>query len=188
MIKAKNIELTLVHEFWCCKKELSNFLFYKNLLSTGDENNETKISCFTSYGNYLRHLYCFCEGIIKEKNKSLIKGLDKYQIGIRISELLTNEVKKLISNKLIVLTNGKYCDEPNVSEEFGSHLRLFRNWFSHVDNRRIEEPQIDLFQFYKKFHCFTLILFESADFSWSTKSNYDWYKIKDFSENIKSDH
>lgn len=183
-MKDKKAETTLVHEFWCCKKELNSFLYSESLLLSGMGKDEIRIACFTSYGNYLRHLYSFFEGIIEQRNSELLIDIPRKKHGEAISKLLTAEVKKLIRNKLVVLSRNSNTAAPAIDEKFGSYMRHFRNWFSHTDCRRTGDGHISLFEFYQKFHYFTLVLFESADFTWSVKSNYDWEMVRDFSEGL----
>lgn len=158
-----------------------------------DRTKQINILAFTSYGNFLRHLYSFYEGIIKEKNENLLRGLKKDKIGIEISELLTKEVKKLIRNKRFVYENNPLfnireiasLNEDDVPENFGTHFRYIRNRFSHIDGKRVKDNEISMSEFYKLYHKYVLLLFDSASSTWSIKEEeYDFLEVEHFMSEI----
>jgi hypothetical protein len=168
----KDIETILVHEFWCCKRELENF---NNALSSINNSKETKLIAFTFYGNFIRNLYSFYEGIIESKNKKLLsKCKNKFEIGQRISELLTMEIAKFMKN------NPSYSFE--INKDFGLHFRQIRNRFSHAKPERVREDEIDLSKFYNLYHQYVLMLFDRASLSWNIEKieSYDWLEIENF--------
>ena len=187
----KIIETTLIHEFWCCKREYLIFISSVKLLNSTNSKKEFKIIAFTSYGNFLRHLYVFYEGIIQIHNKNLIKPANEKQ-GEQISLLLTEEVRKLIRNKKYALQEYSqlnieeiiFPQESEVSQEFGTYLRQIRNRFSHINTKRIHDKEISLADFYKLYHKYVLLLFESAAFTWEIEAidKYDWLEIENFME------
>ena len=189
MEKNKSLEAVLVHELWCCKREFLCFINYASLLLTQGSSKEIKIIAFTSYGNYLRHLFSFYEGIIINRNKVLLKG-SKGKENIRINELVTEEVRKTIRNKRLVYENDSNLDireiatliESEVPDDFGFHFRQVRNRFSHVNPNRADTEDISLADFFVRYHKYVLLLYSNALFSWDIKAieTYDWLEIENF--------
>jgi hypothetical protein len=185
----KDIEITLVHEFWSSRKEFFAFIYFSSIYISTQSDKEIQLLAFSSYGNFLRHLYSFYEGIIINRNKNLLKGNEESE-GERISKILNEEVEKLIRNKILVLeqeqkenlielTNLKNTIVPL---EFGKHFRQIRNRFSHINSKRVSKCEITLDDFYNLYHKFVLLLYESPLFSWNIKSieNYNWAEIEKF--------
>ncbi len=190
--KDKTIETTLAHEFWCCRRELNTFLYYSEIQKRPTKENELIV--FTSYGNFLRHLYSFYEGIIIEKNSNLVEGLSTKSKNEKISKLLTQEVKKLARNKKNRINAGyeldsneiNFTNQDSVDLDFGNQFRFIRNRFSHVNAKRINKEEITLSEFYKKYNLYIMLLFESSNFTWSIKNleNYNWLEIETFTKEI----
>lgn len=193
----KEIETVLAHEFWCCKRELITFNF-NFLTSNINTSKEDKLISFTSYGNFLKHLYCFFEGIIEQRNSHLIADCkNNTEKAIRISSLLNEEVKKHIRNNRIRLEKTEikadiqdidFLMNVNFDENFGTHFRHIRNRFSHIKNQRVSTTEITLSEFFKRYHNYVLLLFKSSNFSWSIRSmeNYNWLEIEKFMTEIKA--
>ncbi len=57
MKKSRDMEVTLLHEFWCCKREFDAFGYYGSLLLSTECKKEIRLAAFTAYGNFIRHLY-----------------------------------------------------------------------------------------------------------------------------------
>ena len=194
MDKEKIVEITLAHEFWCCRRELNTFIYYSEIEKHKSKENELVI--FTSYGNFLRHLYSFYEGVIVKRNSVLLQGIKPKDINEKISELLTQEVRKLARNKKARITSGyeldsneiDFTDQDSVDLDFGNQFRFLRNRFSHVNTKRISAEEITLSEFYKKYHLYVMSLFESSNFTWSIKNleNYNWLEIENFTKEINA--
>lgn len=185
----KQVATTLSHEFWCCRKELDSFRMYFNLLMIKNSDKNVRFLAFTSYGNFLRHLYTFYEGIIENGYPEKLKAR-KHKIGELISDILVNEVKKVIGNKILVLSQDPNTDQRlikqyetlDVNSSFGNDFRQIRNRFSHIKPERLSDSGLSLNEFYKKYHRFVLLLLEAPSFSWHIDDleNYDWLEINDF--------
>lgn len=192
----KEITTTIVHEFWMCKDSLKNFYFFLLLCKNKNCSKEVRIQAFSAYGYFLLHLYSFYEGYIKNKNKGLLKGLKNFEKGEKISNLLTEEVKKIIRNYNISNQQKAFMDiginildlESEALNSFGKHLRHIRNRFSHVLKERVNNKDVSLSEFYKTYHKYAMLLYLSVYFSWNidTKENYDWIEIEKFSNEILS--
>ena len=187
--KNKGVETAFVHEFWRCKREYKNFINYALLANSFPSDKEIRIIAFTSYGNFLGCLYSFYEEQIKgERNEYLLAGF-KNKEAERISTLLKLEVKKLIKNKRVVYENNLKLDvreftlnEDEIPTGFGTHLRNIRNGFAHAKPERVNNEDISLAGFYKLYHRYVLLLYESIAFTWDVKlvENYDWLEIENF--------
>ncbi len=196
MNEDKDIEVTLSHEFWCCKREFDAFTYYGTFLLVSDSKKEIRLAAFTAYGNFIRHLYSFYEGIIKHRNTDLLEGKSNV-IANKISELMSDEVRKLIRNKALVYQSRqeldsremKYLVESEVPDQFGVDFRQMRNRFSHSIPSRVNMSQITLDEFYNRYHRYMLLLLEACSFSWTVKdtNSFDWQEIDRFLNVLKSD-
>jgi len=193
----KEILTTLAHEFWCCKREFENFISSSSLAITqANCPKEIKLTAFTSYGNFIRHLFCFYEGIITERHSNLLVGCkNQKEIGEKISNVINDEVRKLIRNKInLVQSTPNYQSrdllEFKINEfplEFGTHFRQFRNRFSHPNPKRVIATDLSLMDFFIRYHKYILLLFETANFSWGTEKyieSYDWLEIENFMSHV----
>lgn len=194
MIAQKNedrsIPVTLSHEFWCCKQQLHQFGESVSLLLTDNDNKEMRLAAFTAYGNFIRHLYAFYEGVIKYRNADQLEGAKGAAIGLKISHLLFEETKKLIRNQRMVHDAKPELDkmgiqhllESEVPADFGKDFRQMRNRFSHPSISRVNKTQITLQEFYVRYHKYMLLLYYTCTFSWDIKKPdlYDWQEIDGF--------
>lgn len=195
MNKDKIIETTLAHEFWCCKRELQTFIYYTKIEKK--DSKENQLIAFTAYGSFLRHLYSFYEGIITERNSNLLEGAkNKKEINERISELITQEVRKLARNKKARINAGyelykheiNFTNQDFVDLNFGNQFRFLRNRFSHINVKRITADEISLSEFYHNYHVYVMLLFEASNFTWNIKNleNYNWLEIENFTKEISA--
>ncbi|NVM64167.1 hypothetical protein FHW88_002495 [Mucilaginibacter sp. SG538B] len=186
----RSIPVTLSHEFWCCKQQLHQFGSSASLLLMANNNKEMRLAAFTAYGNFIRHLYAFYEGVIKYRNADQLEGAKGAAIGPKISNLLFKEVKKLIRNKRMVYNARPELDkreiqhliESEVPADFGKDFRQMRNRFSHPAISRVNKSQITLQEFYVRYHKYMLLLYYTCAFSWDIKNPdvYDWQEIDCF--------
>lgn len=191
-MKNNEIETTLVHEFLLCKQEFHAFYYYAAILKIKPDEKKYRIEAFTRYGNFLRHLYSFYEGQIKHKNKELIKGIPDNKLGEKISEIISNEVIKIIKRNQLIYSNNlalnkreiECFNDSEISIDFGNNLRYIRNRFSHISAKRVNKEDMTLSEFYNKYHKYVMLLFETAAFTWDMNENsieeYDWLEIDNF--------
>ncbi|MDF2431536.1 MAG: hypothetical protein JWP44_1167 [Mucilaginibacter sp.] len=161
-----------------------------------NENKEMRLAAFTAYGNFIRHLYTFYEGVIKYRNTDQLEGAKGAAIGPKISNILYEEVKKLIRNKKLVYDSRPDLDnraiqhlvESEVPADFGKDFRQMRNRFSHPAISRVNKSQITLQEFYVRYHKYMLLLYHTCAFSWDIKKpdTYDWQEIDNFFNYIKN--
>ncbi|RYZ55989.1 MAG: hypothetical protein EOP49_01685 [Sphingobacteriales bacterium] len=145
---------------------------------------------FTAYGNFIRHLYTFYEGVIKLRNAELIAGVKKHEVGEKISELMYQEARKLVRNKIAVYNSRPDLDNREIDHliavevplEFGTDFRKMRNRFSHAAISRVNKDALTLNDFFKKYHKYILLMYQSCAFTWNIKDveQYDWQEIDDF--------
>jgi len=192
----KDIEVALSHEFWCCQREFESFVHHAVLLFSMDNEKNVRIQAFTAYGNFIRHLYTFYEGMIKYRNANLLDGAKGQAIGKKISKLMNEEVKKLIRNKALVYNSSPELDsremmnlvESEVPEQFGTDFRQMRNRFSHAATSRINRKEVTLSDFYNRYHRYMMLLYQTCSFTWNIEKvdQYDWLEIDNFLKVIKS--
>lgn len=196
MEKNRDIEVALSHEFWCCKREFEAFSNYSILLMSMNCKKDIRLAAFSAYGNFIRHLYSFYEGVIKYRNAEWLEGAKGHAAGKKISELMSAEVRKLIRNKALVYRSRpeldsremKYLVESEVPDQFGVDFRQMRNRFSHTATSRVNKSQITLDEFFNKYHRYMLLLLETCSFSWTITDTdkYDWLEIDRFFDLIKA--
>lgn len=193
----RDIEVTLSHEFWCCKKAFESFAHHATILLITENKKEVRLEAFTSYGNFIRHLYVFYEGVIKYRNADMLDGAKTpAAIGKKMSELMSDEVRKLIRNKALVYKSRpeldsremQYLVESEVPDAFGVDFRRMRNRFSHSATSRINQKEITLDEFFKRYHRYMLLLYQTCAFSWTIKNveRYDWLEIDSFFNTVQS--
>lgn len=186
-----DVSKTMQHELWSCKMQYQAFHFYKTYLTTHTRDPQWKALIFTAYGNFLRHLYSFYEAGITRLNADLLKKQGKKETDA-INHLLNEEVRKLIRNRRLAsdsprvefVESIKGLDENNVDEEFGKHLYQIRHYFSHTDPRRSTDNPVSLSLFYKKYHNYAHLLFESILFSWDSPKGLSNPEIDKFAETV----
>jgi hypothetical protein len=186
----KNVEVTLAHEFWCCKREFNQFMKAIEQMLTVGSSKEVRLEAFTAYGNFIRLFYSFYEGIIKHRNPELLRGVKEKMVGPEISQLLYLEVKKLIRNRVAVYKGRSDLDhrdiqdlvEADVPKAFGTDFRQMRNRFAHPIASRVEPGDMTLFEFFKRYHKYMLLMYWSCEFTWniSNADKYDWKEIDNF--------
>jgi hypothetical protein len=189
MVKNRDIEVALAHEFWCCKRQFDSFLFHAALLPISP-TKQHRLEAFTAYGNFIRHLYTFYEGIIKFRNAELIAGLKTHEVGIKISSLMNLEVEKLIRNKVFVYNSDPTLDKREIKhftahevpDQFGKDFRQMRNRFSHAEITRVSKTDLTLFYFFQQYHKYLLLMYQSCAFTWNIEDieRYDWQEIDEF--------
>lgn len=189
MEENRDIQVALAHEFWCCKREFDSFAFHATLLLR-ENTREVRLLAFTAYGNCIRHLYAFYEGVIKFRNANLIAGVKKQEIGEKISELMYQEARKLVRNKIAVYNSRPDLDSRDIAHfvhnevplEFGTDFRQMRNRFSHAAISRVNKDALTLNDFFLKYHKYILLMYHSCAFTWNIKDveQYDWQEIDEF--------
>jgi hypothetical protein len=111
-----------------------------------------------------------------------------------INYLLCQEVRKLIRNRRLAIENECVefvetipgLDENNVDKEFGFHLCQIRHYFSHAyDSRRSKDNPVSLTRFYKKYHNFAHLLFESPLLAWDSPKGLNNPEIDRFVEELQ---
>ena len=187
----QNLDATLIHELWCCRREFDSFINYSALLIFNKSiNKEDRVLAFTSYGNFIRHLYSFYEGVILHKNADLLKKYSGNKESEKKDEILNDEVKKLIRNKVmrykakpeLNIREIEHLTKTDVPLDFGKHFRLMRNRFSHVDEKRVNKEEISLTEFFDLYHKYLILLLESSSFSWGKEviENTNLAEIENF--------
>jgi hypothetical protein len=193
----RDVEVALSHEFWCCKKSFETFAHSATMLLITESKKETRLEAFTAYGNFIRHLYVFYEGVIKYRNADMLEGAKTAAaIGKKMSELMSNEVRKLIRNKALVYQSRPELDsremlylvESEVPDAFGVDFRQMRNRFSHSATSRVNKKELTLDDFFKRYHGYMLLLYDTCAFSWTIKNveQYDWQEIDSFFDTVRS--
>jgi hypothetical protein len=193
----QDIDLTLIHERWCCKREFDSFLDYSAKIIVGvDKTKKAKIAVFTAYGNFLRHLFSFYEGILIYKNPKLFKDYKTVKSrNERVNQLLGWEVDKLIRNKEAYYKRAglnmrelAHLKKDKDLSLFGVHLRQMRNRFSHINEKRVgkQKDDITLSDFFFKYHHYILLL-NATSATWDIKSEeeFNWAEIESFIQNIQ---
>lgn len=188
MDKEKEIQVTLAHEFWCCTREFNAFIQAALALLVSDSSKAARLEAFTAYGNFVRLLYSFYEGIIECRNAELLSGVKEK--GHKISQEIVNEVKKMIRNQVAVYRSRKDLDmrelqhlvESEVPDCFGDDFRKMRNRFSHPSIARVNVNDLTLFEFFNRYHKYLLLLYRHCAFSWHIPNPdaYDWAEIDNF--------
>lgn len=193
----RDIEVALSHEFWCCKRSFDTFAHSATMLLVTESKKEMRLEAFTAYGNFIRHLYAFYEGVIKYRNVELLEGANgAAAIGKKMSGLMSEEVRKLIRNKALAYQSRpeldsremQYLVESEVPDSFGIDFRQMRNRFSHSAISRVNKKELTLDDFFKRYHRYMLLLYQTCAFSWDIKKveEYDWREIDSFFNTVKS--
>jgi len=190
----KEIQVTLAHEFWRCSREFNAFIHSATKLILG-ASKEERLEAFTAYGNFVHLFYSFYEGIIKYQNLDLIADLKPREVGPKISALIVEEVKKMITNQQTVYASHPNLDNrelqhlvaSEVPDKFGDDFRRMRNRFAHSSPTRVSEKELTLLEFYHRYHKYLLLMYRNVEFSWRVKSieGYDWAEIDNFLSHLK---
>lgn len=200
MIKNKNLNITLTHEFYRCSKAFDVFCNQIICLKTEPKKSD-KIDCYNSYVDFISHLYEFYIGHIKKELKNdksrtykiygLSNEMKEHEI---LDTILNNELKKLLRNRKKRIINGfkdslgKTIDFYNtqVPINFAEHFRFIRNRRNHTDYRRASDNHdISLKDFFKLYHIYVLIMFHETKWLWEVDiENYEWKEIEEFATEI----
>lgn len=187
----KHLTVVLAHEFVLCQENFNLFTHYASLQILGDLKKETAIKLYSCYTQFLHHLYEFYMGIIKRKMKG------KIQLSWQVTDaILVEEVKKLFKSRVQAIKAGHgHPFENDVSHyeimppsNFGEVFRKIRNRTAHASIKRAKDD-LTLTEFYKNYHRFIYILYETAMFSWDVYDIeiFDWEDIENFSINVKNE-
>src|SRR3546814_367795 len=186
------LTITLVHELALCKESFNRFVHFseKNILGNG--SREIKIQSYSSYANFLHHLYEFYIGCIKRDLRDT--SSPKSDIS---DNIINSEVEKLLRNKRHAIQNGYAPKWENhisvyqmeVPKEFARDFRQIRNRTAHADLRRAApENHLTMGEFYKRYHGFVYILYAQPHWLWTVEDveAFDWKAIDEFDLAVQS--
>ena len=177
---------TLAHEMIICQNEFNRFISLADKNIQGNTNKKLLINLYSAYVKFIQSLYEFYVGCFKRERKNT-KSITHEDL----DSLLNIEVNKLLRNKRAAIINGYAPQWENdisyyqieVPDEFSKTFRIIRNRASHTDYRRAkDEGDITLKEFFKKYHRFVMLLFESACAFWTAKDieSQNWMDIEKF--------
>ena len=162
----------LFHEFVTCEKAFEEFALFASNNIMGNTDSILKLNSYNAYSEFVSSLYEFYVGCFKRGYR------DTKNIGYeRLDSLFILELEKLMRNRSNAIEKGHAADWENhisyfheaVPENFGKEFRDVRNNISHTDYRRAGGDRIGLMAFYKRYHKFVHLLYDSALFAWSGK-------------------
>ena len=123
-------------------------------------------------------------------------GLKKHEIGEKISEMMYQEVLKLIRNKVAVYNSRPDLDKrgiahftlDDVPEAFGTDFRQMRSRFPHMPTSRVNKDRLTLNEFFLRPHKYILLMYNSCAFIWNIKDveAYNWQEIDKFFNVVNS--
>jgi len=151
-------------EFNLVKQKYECFIFLQKLMVAGNKTDDIKVALYSVYLEFLSSLYEFYVAF---------KGKKK----IKIDELITQEVKKLI---VFLRCNDI---EPPQNNDFAEQFREIRNFKSHTSKSISSCPSVA--EFYRNYHKYIMILMQPPLFSWNGKTEL-WEDINLFVEEIKT--
>lgn len=172
---AQHFVEVMSHEFSLCEKAFDEFFLLVESNILGKDNYEVLESLYKNYSSFLTHLYEFYVACFKRD-----RGNTQNIYYSELDQLLTFEVKKLMSNMCDLIDSGRAPDWANdisyyqeqVPEDFGKKFRGVRNNSSHVDVRRASgEGRPTLKEFMDDYHKFVFFLYDSARSLWSNKKD-----------------
>ena len=177
---------TLMHEFQRCRNAFKTYTELHQLIISGCLDRNTAISCYNAYTDFVAHLYEFYCGCIK-RNSAKEKDIK----GQKVDRIINAEVEKLLKNRRDSILRGEAPDYENnfshyqigVPREFGSMLREVRNLRNHALAKR---SAFDLSLFYRNYHRFVWLLYESPQWLWNSEKfpDHDWREIEKFAKQI----
>ena len=179
-----HLTTAIAHEYLKSRDCFNLFVQNENI-KTKINSKELKIRSYNLYSDFLLHLYEFYVGCFKRDRKSTEDihwtALDK---------LFTSEAQKLIDNAADRIRSGRAPEWENdisyylvsIPDEFGMHFRRIRNRHGHVDHKRASGEEINLSDFFKKYHKFIYLLYSSPAWIWLVEDleSYDFKSIEEF--------
>ena len=183
----------IIHEFSRCTLAFNSFAhsFPKNISEFKNQDTKTKLLRYNSYALFVQHLYEYFVACLKRSFHST-DNID-YKT---IDKLLNFEVDKILRNRRDGIDGGwapswenhRSYYEDECPKDFASDFRQIRNSLSHADFKRIHGgDRITLTQFYKKYHKYAMLLYQSGREWWSLEENIELGDVTNFSTLIFQD-
>lgn len=179
---------SIAHEMSMCRISFMEFIHLARISDANPAIQTHAVKANSMYCRFLCHLYEFYIGCISRDRKSTSQFSSEIA-----DEVITLEAKKQIDQIRFMIREGlvpkmshvdiKTIQSLSVPPAFGKHFRLLRNRMSHVlAERSMPSKAPDLRYMYDNYHAIFMILFNTAQFSWSSEhdSNRRWGDIGEY--------
>lgn len=179
--------LAIVHEYHRCKDAFDLFRTTAEQLILSGHTPEQGYRAYNAYSSFIHHMYEFILslwfrdlGITNQDKLAKLYDVPKKETHLIVEKLITHSTEKVLKNRIYCIEKGiapSYWNDISyyknllpVPAEFAKSLRTIRNKSNgHVSYQRANE--IDLTDFYEKFHPYLILLFFDNGYFWG--ATYD---------------